>query len=257
MSTAIRLIGSVLLGAAATILFTSSASAAEVRAAVAANFARPIRTLAAAFEAQTGHTIVVSLGSTGKLYAQIRHGAPFDVLLAADSATPQKLQVEGLAVAGTRFTYAMGRLALWSAQPGYVDAGGEVLRTGTFERLAIADPKLAPYGVAAVEVLAKLGELERLKPRLVTGENIGQAWQFVSTRNAPLGFVALSQILVDGRLGAGSAWFVPAHLYTPIRQDAVLLEPGAGNDGAKALLAFLRSASARRMIRDAGYGDDD
>ena len=229
------------------------AQAGEASVAVAANFTAPMQKIAAAFEQQTGHKASLAFGSTGKFHAQVRNGAPFHVLLAADDETPLRLEREGLAVPGSRFTYATGRLVLWSATPGLVDAQGEVLRKGSFRRLAIADPKLAPYGAAAMQALDKLGLAQALAPRLVQGESIGQAFQFAATGNAELGFVALSQVMADGRIDKGSAWLVPAQLHAPIRQDAVLLTQGRDNPAAVALMTFLRSEAARTIIRAHGY----
>jgi len=231
----------------------SQASAAEVKVAVAANFSAPMQKIAQAFEQHTGHKALLSFGATGSFHAQIRHGAPFQVLLAADDETPLKLETEGLGVPGSRFTYATGRLVLWSRQPGLVDDKGEVLRSGKFQRLAIANPKLAPYGAAAVETLTRLGLLAELQPRIVQGDNIGQTYQFVASENAQLGFVALSQVHADGRISQGSGWLVPASLHQPIRQDAVLLKAGQGNPAASALLTFLRGDKARAVIRSYGY----
>lgn len=243
-----------LLVAAVAMLATfAGARAADVQVAVAANFAAPMQRIAAAFEADTGHRALLSSGSTGKFHAQIRNGAPFQLLLAADDETPARLEQEGLAVAGTRFTYAIGRLVLWSAQPGLVDDKGEVLRKPDAGRIAVADPRLAPYGAAAIQAMTSMGLLPLLRPRLVQGESIGQALQFVATGNAPLGFVALSQVMVDGRIGKGSAWLVPASLHAPLRQDAVLLAPGRNNAGAAALLAYLRGEKARAVMRSYGY----
>jgi molybdate transport system substrate-binding protein len=241
------------LGVLMAALVAAPACAAEVSVAVAANFAAPMRKIAAAFERDTGHRTVLAFGSTGRFHAQIRHGAPFQVLLSADADTPARLEREGLGVPGTRFTYAVGRLVLWSRQPGRVDDRGEVLKSGGFERLALADPKLAPYGAAAVEVLTRLGLMPALVPRLVQGENIAQAYQLVATGNADLGFVALSQVLVDGKLAQGSAWIVPARLHEPIRQDALLLNRGKGDAAAAALLAYLRDDKARAIVRSFGY----
>jgi molybdate transport system substrate-binding protein len=242
-----------LLLAALLLLASFAAAAAQVRVAVAANMTAPIARIAEGFQAATGHHAVVALGSTGKFYAQIRNGAPFEVLLAADAATPQRLETEGLAQPGTRFTYAVGQLVLWSAQPGVVDAGGEVLKQPPRGPLAIADPKLAPYGAAAVETLQNLGVYAAWQPHLVQGESIGQAYQFAASGNAPLGLVALSQVMRDGRVARGSAWIVPADLHAPIRQDAVLLKAGANNPAAKAFLDYLRSEPARAVLRAAGY----
>ena len=230
-----------------------SARAAEVSVAVASNFSAPMQKLAQAFEQETGHKALLSFGSTGNLYAQIRHGAPYQLLLAADDTTPIKLEAEGLGVAGSRFTYAVGTLVLWSKQPGLVDEKGDILRSGKFERMAMANPKLAPYGAAAVETLTQMGVLQAVQPKLVQGENISQTYQFVATQNAQLGFVALSQVMVDGRVSQGSAWVVPAHLHSPIRQDAVLLAKGRDAPAAAALIQFLRSERARALIRTFGY----
>lgn len=237
---------------AASCIF-APAHADEVSVAVAANFSAPMHRIAAAFEHDTGHKAVLAVGSTGKLYAQIKHGAPFQVLLAADDKTAQRLQDEGLGVVGSSFTYAIGQLVLWSRQAGFVDPDGEVLKTGHFEHLALADPKLAPYGAAAVEVLQALGLMSALSGKIVQGENIAQTYQFVATGNAELGFIALSQVYTDGRLGKGSGWIVPARLYAPIRQDAVLLAAGKDKAAAPALMAYLRGDKARSIIRSFGY----
>jgi molybdate transport system substrate-binding protein len=209
--------------------------------------------IAAAFETDTGHKAELSFGATGKFYAQISHGAPFQVLLSADDTTPAKLEREGKAVARSRMTYAIGTLVLWSAQAGVVDSQGDVLKKGDFKHLAIANPKLAPYGAAAVQVMDKLGVSQALQPRVVQGENIAQTFQFVATGNAALGFVALSQVMVDGKVRSGSAWQVPASLHDPMRQDAVLLTPGKDSAAAAALLAYLRSAKARGIMQSYGY----
>lgn len=227
--------------------------AAEVQVAVASNFLAPMQRIAAAFERDTGHRARLASGATGKFYAQIRNGAPFEVLLAADEATPARLEAEGRTVAGTRFTYAIGRLVLWSPRAEYVDAAGAVLRRGGFAHLAVANPRTAPYGAAAARVLASLGLADALAARLVTGENIGQTYQFVASGNAELGFVALSQVMADGKLTGGSAWQVPDELYPPIRQDAVLLERGADNPAAATLLDYLRGDAARALIGGYGY----
>ncbi len=230
-----------------------SARAAEVRVAVAANFAGPMQAIATEFERDTGHRAVLALGSTGQFYAQIRNGAPFAVFLSADDETPAKLEAEGVAVTGSRFTYAIGRLALWSKKPGFVDGQGAVLHSGSFEKIALANPALAPYGVAAIEVLTRLGLRERLAPRIVQGANISQAYQYVATENVPLGFVALSQVMQNGQITQGSAWLIPSELHGPIRQDAVLLKPGRDQAAARALLQYLQSEKARAIIRRHGY----
>lgn len=238
----------------ASLSLSTPLSAAELNVAVAANFTAPMQKIAAAFEKETGHKLALSFGSTGKFYAQIRNGAPFEVLFAADQETPARLEQEGQGVAGTRFTYATGKLVLWSKQPGLIDDKGEVLRTGSFERLALADPKLAPYGAAAMQTLNQLGLADALAGKLVQGESIGQAYQFVATRNAPLGFVALSQVYAEGRLTEGSAWMVPEALYTPIRQDALILAKGRDNAAAADLMRYLQGEAAQAVIRSYGYG---
>lgn len=230
-----------------------SASADEVQVAVAANFTAPMKLIAADFEKATGHKAALSFGATGKFYAQIKNGAPFDILLAADDETPAKLEKENLGVAGSRFTYAIGKLVLWSAKPGFVDDQGEVLRKGGFEHIALANPKLAPYGAAAVEVMTRLGLMSALEPKFVQGENIAQTYQFVSTGNAELGFVALSQVYEGGKLKSGSGWIVPSAMHSPIRQDAVLLSRAKGNPAAEALLKYLKSDKARAVIKAYGY----
>jgi len=195
----------------------------------------------------------LAFGATGKFYAQIKNGAPFAVLLAADDETPARLEKEDLAVAGTRFTYATGRLALWSKSLNLVDDKGEVLRSNSFYKIAIADPKLAPYGAAAMEVIHKLGVQANVIPKLVQGESIGQTFQFVNTENAQLGFVALSQISIDGRITQGSAWVVPQSMHTSLKQDALLLNAGKGNAAATALLTYLQGERARAIMRAYGY----
>lgn len=246
-------IGGRLLLMLTSLLVSAQAWTAEVSVAVAANFTAPMQTIARAFEQQTGHKVSLSFGSTGALYAQIKHGAPFHVLLAADDKTPARIEQEGLGVPGSRFTYATGKLVLWSMQRGLVDEQGAVLRSGAFERIAVANPRLAPYGAAAVETMTKLGVLDALQARIVQGANIAQTYQFVATENAQLGFVALSQLHAGGRIGQGSAWVVPGELYAPIRQNAVLLLAGKDNAAAAALLAFLRSEPAQEVIRAHGY----
>jgi len=237
----------------AVLIVTGAAQAGEVQVAVAANFAGPMERIAAAFQRDTGHKAILASGATGKFYAQIRNGAPFEVLLAADDATPARLDAEGRVVAGSRFTYATGRLVLWSAREGLVDANGAVLRTASYRHLAIANPKTAPYGAAAIATLDKLGLGASVRPRIVQGENIAQAWQFASTGNAELGFVAQSQVWRDGKFTSGSGWIVPAAMHAPIRQDAALLKKGAGNPAAQALLRYLKTDKAKDMIRAYGY----
>jgi len=235
------------------LLNLASAHSAQVVVAVAANFTAPMQKIAVAFEQDTGHKAVLSFGSSGKFYAQIKNGAPFQILLSADNETPARLEKEGATVAGSRFTYAVGRLVLWSKQAGVVDDKGEVLRKGTFEHIALADPKLAPYGAAAVEALTQLGLRQSLQPKVVQGENIAQTYQFVLTGNAALGFVALSQVMADGKVKEGSAWVVPANLHKPIQQDAVTLSAGKDNPAATALMGYLKSDTAKTIIRSFGY----
>lgn len=233
----------------------SCARADEVLAAVAANFAGPAAQIAQGFKAQTGHDVKLSIGATGKFYSQILAGAPFEVLLSADDETPRRLAAEGHVVAGSAFTYAIGQLVLWSPRAGLVDDQGAVLaHPAKFDRLAIANPRLAPYGLAATEVLKARGLTDAVAPKLVTGESIAQAFQFVSTGNAEIGFVALSQVRVAGKPAGGSLWRVPASLYTPIQQDAVLLKAGGGKKAAAEFLAYLKSAPALAVIQAHGYG---
>ena len=242
-----------LLSALLFLLLSAAAFAGEVQLAVAANFTAPMKQIAADFEKDTGHKVLMSFGATGKLYAQIINGAPFDVFLAADEETAAKLERNGGAVNGSRFTYAIGKLVLWSAQPGLVDAQGDVLRKNEFKKIAIAAPKLAPYGAAAVETMTRLGLLAKLAPKLVSGESIGQTYGFISTGNAELGFVALSQVYEGGKLRSGSAWIVPESLHSAIRQDAVLLNKGLDNKAALSLMAFLKTEKATAVIRSFGY----
>lgn len=237
----------------AALLFSVDAHAGEVQVAVAANFTAPMQKIASEFEKDSGHKAVLVFGATGKFYAQISNGAPFEVLLAADEETPAKLEKELLTAAGTRFTYAIGKLVLWSAREAYIDGKGEVLKKGEFKHLALANPKTAPYGAAAVETLKKLGLLENMQPKIVQGENISQTQQFVTTGNAELGFVALSQVYKDGKITSGSAWVVPANLYDPIRQDAVILVKGRNNPAASALAGYLKTDKAKTIIKSYGY----
>lgn len=235
-----------------TALLAVTAYADEVQVAVAANFTAPMQKIAAAFEQDTGHKAVLAFGATGKFYAQIKNGAPFEVLLAADDETPLKLEKEGAAAAGSHFTYAIGKLVLWSPKAGVVDDKGTVLKQGSFTHLALANPKTAPYGAAGLEVINKLGLSEALTPRIVQGENIAQTYQFIASGNAELGFVALSQVLKDGKI-EGSAWVVPPALYGEIRQDAVLLKSGEHKAAAEALLQYLKGDKAKAVIKAYGY----
>ena len=231
-------------------VLAAPALAAEVSVAVAANFTEPAKEIAAAFQKASGDSVALSFGPSGGFYAQISHGAPFEVFLSADDERPKKAEAEGFAMPGTRFTYAVGRLVLYSRTPGLVDGAGEVLKTGRFDKLSIADPGAAPYGLAAVETMTRFGVYDRLKPRIVQGASIAQAYEFVATGAAELGFVAQSQVI---KVPGGSRWLVPESLHTPIVQDAVLLKPGAADPAAKAFLAFLKSPAAKEIIRRYGY----
>ena len=237
----------------AAALLAGAAQAETISVAVASNFTAPMQKIAAEFSKDTGHKAELSFGATGKFYAQISNGAPFGVLLAADDKTPAKIANEGKGVADSRFTYAIGKLVLWSKQDGYVDAKGEVLKTGKFQHVAIANPKLAPYGLAAEQTLTKLNLLDNIKPKFVQGENIGQTYQFAATGNAELGFVALSQVMEDGKIKSGSAWIVPADMHQPIRQDAIILNNAKDNVAAKALMDYLQGDKARAIISAYGY----
>ena len=230
---------------------STSAIADEVQIAVASNFTAPMKTIAADFEQQTKHKVLLSFGATGKFYTQIKNGAPFDVLLAADDEIPKKLEQEGAAVVGSRFTYAIGRLVLWSAKADFVDPN--VLQRANFQHLALASPKLAPYGAAAIEVLTHLGVVKSLEAKFVQGENISQAFQFVSSGNAELGFVALSQVYLNGNLKSGSAWIIPDTLYSPIRQDAVLLTSAKDKAAAQTFMSYLKTPKAKAVMTAYGY----
>lgn len=234
-------------------IFGSLAKAATTIVAVASNFTKPMTEIATEFEKATGHTAQLSFGSSGKFVSQLENGAPFEVFLAADDKNSLKLQQAGLAVANSRFTYALGKLVLWSVTPDYVDAQGTILEKGGFQHIALADPKLAPYGAAAIDVLKNMNLLDKLQPMFVQGENISQTHQFISTGNAELGFVALSQVIENGKMTSGSGWIVPANLYAPIKQDVILLTQGAENPAAKALLEYLKSAPALAIIKKYGY----
>lgn len=234
-------------------LCPATSVAEEVRVAVAANFLATLDEIVITFEQDTGHTAAVSSGSSGKLYAQIKNGAPFDVFFSADVMRPKLMEEEGLAVQGSRFTYAVGRLTLWG--PARVEGNGiSMVLSDRVEHVAIANPKTAPYGTAAKEVLQALGFWERLQNRLVRGENVGQTFHFVFSKNAQLGFVALSQVMGPKVDEAGSRWDVPTHLYTPLRQQAVLLRNGRRNEAARAFLDYVKGITSRNIIERFGYG---
>jgi molybdate transport system substrate-binding protein len=225
----------------------------EVQVAVAANFTAPMQKIAVEFHKDTGHSARLIFGATGKFYAQIKNGAPFEVLLAADHETPARLIREGGAVEGTQITYAIGKLVVWSSKAALVDGNGAILKNAGIAHVAYCNPDLAPYGAAAVETMKSLGVFDALKPKLVMGENITQAYQFVASGNAEIGFVALSQVYKDGRISDGSAWIVPSGLYSPIRQDAVMLAKGRGHPAAAQFLEYLKSDKAKAVIRSFGY----
>jgi molybdate transport system substrate-binding protein len=248
MRDALRLLTALAVAGAA---LSMPVHADQTRVAVATNFVTTMAELVAAFEAVSEHTVVVSAGSTGAHYAQIKNGAPFELFFAADVERPKLLEDEGVAVQGSRFTYAIGRIALWSPRPGFVDADGRVLETASFRHIAIANPDLAPYGAAAREVLERRGLWEALRGRIVQGQDIGQTYSFVYTGSAELGFVAYSQLVRGDTPVEGSVWLVPEELHTPIEQQAVLLKDAPA---ARAFLDFVKSADARAIIRRFGYG---
>ena len=239
-------------GLIASVLIAAQASAGQTNIAVAANFTKPAKEIAAAFKAKTGHEAVLSFGSSGQFYTQITQEAPFQIFLSADQERPKKLVDQGLGVADSRFTYAIGKLVLWSKNPDLVK-GEDTLKSNSFAKLSICDPTAAPYGAAAVETMKSLKLYESLQPKLVQGANISQAFQFVDTGNAELGFVALSQVAGNN---TGSRWLVPQDLYKPIRQDAVLLKKGAGNESATAFMTFLKGPEAHAIIEKYGYASD-
>jgi molybdate transport system substrate-binding protein len=242
-----------ILGLGVLAIYQGTALAGEAQVAVAANFAEPMRAIAAVLQKTTGHTLKVTLGATGNLYAQIRNGAPFDVLLAADTKTPEKLEAEGLSQPGSRFTYATGKLVLWSADPSRVDAQGNILKSPNLGKVAYANPRIAPYGAAAAQVMDRMGITAALSPRLVQGESIGQTFHFVYTGNADVGFVAMSQVLEGGKLKSGSMWVIPQNLYDPIAQGVVVLQRASGNEAAQALVTLLKSPNIKALIRSYGY----
>ena len=240
-------------GAGLSLLFFSFAFAQPVHVAVAANFAVPMRLIARNFEQKSRHTVIISSGSTGKFYTQIKNGAPFDLFFSADEETVAKLEKENATVPGSRFTYATGTLVLWSSEENLVDPNGDILKKTSWRHLSIASPILAPYGKAAKETLEKLQLWENVQTRLVQGENIAQAFQFVATGNAELGFVALSQVYRDGIIKDGSAWIVPESYHSPIRQDAVILNRAKDNDAAEEFMAYIKSGEVQRIIHSFGY----
>ncbi len=237
----------------ALLLFGQASWSATVLVAVAANFSKPMTEIVSQFEKATGHSAKLSFGSSGKFVSQLENGGPFEVLLSADEKGPEKLEQAGLTVPNTRFVYALGKLVLWSATPNFVDDEGKILMTSNFKHLALADPKVAPYGAAAIDVLKKLKLFEKLQPLFVQGENIAQTYQFISTANAELGFLALSQVIENGKIVGGSSWIIPDNLHAPIRQGAVLMKKGAENPAALALIDYLKSIPALAIIKKYGY----
>ena len=234
-------------------MITGQAHSEVAHIAVASNFIKAMKAIKTDFQQSTGHELKLSFGSSGKIYAQIKHGAPFHAFLSADQAMPEALEKDGLVLDNSRFTYAIGTLVLWSPLAGFVDEKANRLKSGQFKRLALANPKLAPYGQAAVQVLERLKLNHLTKRKWVRGENIAQTYQFISTQNADIGFVALSQVVSNGSLKNGSAWIVPQNLYGPIRQDAVLLSKGKNNIAAHALMSFIRSNKGKKIIGSYGY----
>jgi molybdate transport system substrate-binding protein len=231
----------------------SNAQAAEIKVAVASNFVNVLKEIAVEFQKDTGYQLAITPGATGKFYAQINNGAPFDVFLSADDETPRKLAQEGKAIASSQFTYAIGRLALWSPNPEMVDKNADILKTDKFKFIAIANAKVAPYGQAAVQTMQKLGVLTKIEPRVVQGESIAQTYQFVSTGNAQLGFVSLSQIVENGKIKTGSAWIVPEEMHEQLKQDAVVLQSCKYMSSCQALIDYLRSDKAKKMMASYGY----
>ena len=237
----------------ALLLFRQASWSATVLVAVAANFSKPMTEIVSQFEKATGHSAKLSFGSSGKFVSQLENGGPFEVLLSADEKGPEKLEQAGLTVPNSRFVYALGKLVLWSATPNFVDDKGKILMTSNFKHLALADPKVAPYGAAAIDVLKKMKLFEKLQPMFVQGENIAQTYQFISTANAELGFLALSQVIENGKIVGGSSWIIPDNLHAPIRQGAVLMKKGAENPAARALIDYLKSIPALAIIKKYGY----
>lgn len=242
------LVGLVLLGLASSPVYSG-----EVSVAVTSDFSAPMERIVALFQKESGHTVKVSLGASGKLYMQTKGGSSFDIFLSADEAIPKRLVQEGQAVGSSRFVYAIGKLVLWSDQPGFVDAKGAVLNKGNFTKLAIADPKVSPYGLAAKETLEKLIMWNAMQEKLIKGENITQTYQLAANENAELAFVSLSQIMRDDKISEGSWWLVPSELHNPIRQSAVMLASAKDKIAAQAFLEFLKSNKAAAIIRGFGY----
>jgi len=238
------------VGLALAAIVAAPATAAQVNVAVAANFTEPAKEIAASFKQKTGHEAILSFGASGQFYNQIVQDAPFAIMLSADDERPKKLVSDGLGVAESRFTYAVGKLVLWSKTADLVK-GEATLKSGSFAKLSIANPTAAPYGAAAIEAMKSLGVYDALQAKIVQGNSIAQAFQFIDTGNAELGFVALSQLAGNT---SGSRWMVPQNLFKPILQDAVLLKKGAANEAANAFMAYLKGPEARVVIEKYGYG---
>ncbi|MFT5716642.1 MAG: molybdate transport system substrate-binding protein [Oleiphilaceae bacterium] len=234
-------------------LISCCSFADQVRIAVAGNFYQPLKLISAQFSQLSGHELQVSVGSTGKLYAQIINGAPFDVLISADQIRPTKLAAQQLAIKKTQFTYAIGKLVLWSRDQSLIDNQGMHLKTGTLKHLAIANPKIAPYGEQAVNVLKNMGIYQQLASKLILGQSVGQTFQHLSTGSVQQGILALSQVMQDGTISSGSGWIIPDALYQPIQQDAILLNKGKNNAAAIAFLAYLKNPQSEKVIRSFGY----
>jgi len=235
------------------IFFTLHANADTINIAVASNFSQPAKEIANRFKQQTGSSVLISTGASGTLYNQIKNGAPYTLLLAADETTSQKLAEEGYALKASQFTYATGQLVLWSSQKNFVDSKGRILFTGKFHHLAIANPKIAPYGLAAQSTITKLQLENTLKDKIVQGDNIGSTYQYVASGNAELGFVALSQVYYKGKIVSGSAWIVPSELYPAIKQDAILTVSGEKSKTAQEFLNFLKTPAAKEIMSMYGY----
>ncbi len=236
-------------------IFSSSVNAAEINVAVAANFTAPMKDLAAMYEKDTGNKILASYGATGAFYAQIKNGAPYQILFAADAKTPAKIVKEGLGAEGTNKAYAFGKLVLWSDTPNFVQDNKNFILSDKVNKIAVANPKLAPYGEAAYQTMTAWGNLDKAKDKFVTGDNIGKTFQYAKTGNAQVGFVALSQVYKDGKMTSGSGWVIPADLYQPIRQDVVVLNPGKGNKDVADFLKYIETnPQAKKLIESYGYG---
>ena len=243
------------LASLSSLIFCGSAQAADINVAVAANFTAPMKDIAAVYEKETGNKVLASFGATGQFFAQIKNGAPYQILFAADAKTPKKIEDEGLGVKGSARPYAYGKLVLWSATPDFVKESKDFLLEPAVKKIAVANPKLAPYGEAAYQTLEKWGMLDEVKNKFVTGDNIGKTYQFAKTSNAEVGFVALSQVYKGGKMTSGSGWVMPSDLYSPSRQDVVVLNLGKDNKDVAAFMKFMEtSPKVRDIILSYGYG---